>query len=262
MSALKRLPLLALLSILGLFVPAVRQARAQTSPASTNTPPGGVSVSIPSSIQQGGFTGSVSSGPATAEVLKLSFSEAIDRGLKQNLGLLLSSDNTLSARGTKWKELSNLLPNIEAHGQEVSQQVSLNQFGFRIPGVPTVIGPFNYLDIRGSVSQSVFNWNYIQRERSAAQNLKAVEFTYKDARELVVLAVGNSYLQAIAGSARVETTQAQVNTAQTLYDRAVDQQKAGTIPAIDRLRAQVELQSRKQQLIAARNDYAKQKLTL
>jgi len=262
MSALKRSPLLAFLCVLGLFVFSLPLAWPQASSVSTGTPPGGVSVSIPASIQQGGFTGSVPSGPATSEVLKLSFSEAIDRGLKQNLGLLLSSDNTLNARGAKWKELSNLLPNLEAQGQEVSQQVSLADFGFRIPGVPTVIGPFNYLDVRASVTQSVLNWSYIQRERSAAQNLKAAEFSYKDARELVVLAVGNSYLQAIAGGARVETAQAQVATAQTLFDRAVDQQKAGTIPAIDRLRAQVELQSRKQQLIAARNDFAKQKLTL
>ena len=234
----------------------------QTSSVSTPTPNDGVSVSIPYSIQQGGFTGSVPSGPATSEMLKLSFSDAIDRGLKQNLGLLLSSDSALSARGDRWKELSNLLPNLSAQGLEASQQESLAQFGFRIAGVPRVIGPFNYLDMRAFLTQSVFNWNYIQKERAAVQNLKAAEFTYKDARELVVLAVGNSYLQAIAGEARVETTQAQVKTAQTLYDRAVDQQKAGTIPAIDRLRAQVELQSRQQQLIAARNDFAKQKLVL
>jgi len=53
-----------------------------------------------------------------------------------------------------------------------------------------------------------------------------------------------------------------VKTAQALYDRAVDQQKAGVSPAIDTLRAQVELQSRQQQLIVARNDFAKQKLAL
>ena len=47
-----------------------------------------------------------------------------------------------------------------------------------------------------------------------------------------------------------------------LYDKAADQQKAGVSPAIDTLRARVELQSRQQQLIVARNDYAKQKLTL
>src|SRR5437588_218513 len=78
----------------------------------------------------------------------------------------------------------------------------------------------------------------------------------------VVLAVGNSYLQALAGAARVETAEAQVRTAQALYDKAADQQKAGVAPAIDSLRARVELQARQQQFIVARNDYAKQKLAL
>jgi outer membrane protein TolC len=217
-------------------------------------------VTIPPSVQQNGFTGSVPSGSATNEVLQISVIDALDRGLKYNLGLLLSSDSTLSARGARWKELSNLLPNVEAKGQEVSQQVSLAQFGFRIPGVPTVIGPFNYLDMRAYLSQSVFNWNYIQKERSAALSLKAAELSYKDARELVVLVVGNAYLEVIAAASRVETAEAQVKTAQTLYDRSSDQLKAGVSPAIDTLRSQVELQSRKQQLISARNDFAKQKL--
>jgi outer membrane protein TolC len=42
----------------------------------------------------------------------------------------------------------------------------------------------------------------------------------------------------------------------------VDQQNAGVIPAIDSLRARVEFQSQQQQLIVARNNYAKQKLNL
>jgi outer membrane protein TolC len=53
-----------------------------------------------------------------------------------------------------------------------------------------------------------------------------------------------------------------VTNAQALYDKAVDQQRAGLNPAIDTLRSQVELQTREQQLIAARNDFAKQKLSL
>lgn len=220
-----------------------------------------VNVIIPQSVVQNGFTGSVPSKPS-AEVLAISFLEAIDRGLKQNLGVLLSDANTLAARGAKWKELSNLLPNVVAKGQETVQQTSIAALGFRIPGVPRVIGPFNYFDVRASLNQSVFNWNYIQKERSAAQSLKAAEYSYKDARELVVLVTGNAYLQAIAGGARVETAEAQVLTAQTLSDRSADRQKAGVIPAIDALRARVELQSRQQQLIAARNEFAKQKLAL
>ena len=84
------------------------------------------------------------------------------------------------------------------------------------------------------------------------ESLKAAEYTYKDARELVVLVLGNAYLETIAGAARVETAEAQLKTAQTRYDRAVDQQKAGVSPAIDTLRAQMELQSRQQQLIRRR----------
>ncbi len=80
--------------------------------------------------------------------------------------------------------------------------------------------------------------------------------------DLVVLAVGNAYLQTLSSAARVDTLQAQVQTAQALYGKSVDQQNAGVIPAIDSLRARVELQSQQQQLIVARNNYAKQKLML
>jgi outer membrane protein TolC len=223
-----------------------------------------VTVTIPPSVQQNGFTGSVPETKLSPEPLPISFLDAIDRGLKQNLGLLLSGDNTLAARGAKWKELSNLLPNVVAKGEEDVQQTSLSALGLKIPiaGFPRVLGPFNYLDVRAFLDQSVFNWNYIQKERAAAQSLKAAAYSYQDARELVVLITGNAYLEAIAEAARVETAEAQVRTAQTLYDRSVDQQKAGVSPAIDTLRAQVELQSRQQQLIVARNDFAKQKLAL
>jgi outer membrane protein TolC len=222
------------------------------------------SISLPGS--QSPFTGSEPEGKATPEVLQLSLQEAIDRGLRNNLGLLLSGDQAITARGEKWKELSNLLPDLSARVQEDVQTQSLTALGFKsnvfpFP-VPRVIGPFNYFDARASVSQSLFNFRDFEKERAASESLKSAQYTYKDARELVVLAVGNAYLLAIATAARIETTEAQVNNAQALYDKAEDQQKAGLSPAIDTLRSRVELQTRQQQLIAARNDYAKQKLSL
>jgi len=170
-----------------------------------------VTVTIPPSVQQNGFTGSVPETKLSTEPLPISFLDAIDRGLKQNLGLLLSGDNTLAARGAKWKELSNLLPNVVAKGEEDVQQTSLSALGLKIPiaGFPRVLGPFNYLDVRAFLDQSVFNWNYIQKERAAAQSLKAAAYSYQDARELVVLITGNAYLEAIAEAARVETAEAQ-----------------------------------------------------
>jgi len=222
------------------------------------------SVSLPGS--QSPFTGSEPEGQATSAVLQLDFQGAIDRGLRNNLGLLIAGDQTLQARGERWKELSNLLPNFQGRVSEDVQNLSLTALGFKgnlfpFP-LPRVIGPFNYFDMRASLTQSVFNFHDLEQERAAVERLKSAQYTYKDARELVVLAVGNAYLLAIASSARIETADAQVQNAQALYDKAADQLKAGLTPSIDALRSRVELQTRQQQLIAARNDFAKQKLSL
>jgi outer membrane protein TolC len=206
----------------------------------------------------------VPEGNAMPGVLPLSFKDALDRGFRNNLGILLQSDSTLTARGERWKELSLLLPHVNAAVAETAEQIDLAALGFRFnfPGVPNVIGPIGVFQAGTYLTQSVFDYHAIERKRGASYNEKAVQFSLKNARELVVLAVGNAYLVALAGAARVGTAQADVQTAQALYDKTADQQKAGTSPAIDTLRAHVELQTRQQQLIVARNDYAKQKLTL
>ncbi len=213
---------------------------------------------------QSPFSGSVPEGKATDGVLPLSFKDAVDRGLRNNLGILLQSDSTLTARGEKWKELSELLPHLHGEVTELAEQLDLAALGFRFntPGFPKVIGPIGVFETGAYLTQSLFDYHAIERKRGATYNEKAVQFSLKSAREFVILAVGNAYLVAIAGAARVQTAQADVQTAQSLYDKAADQQKAGVSPAIDTLRAHVELQSRQQLLIAARNDYAKQKLTL
>ena len=223
---------------------------------------------------QSPFLGSAPEGNATSETLQIDFKDAIERGLRNNLGVLLATDQTEAARGTRWKELSELLPNLSARVIENAQTQSLAALGFNkllpllappgsnLSAFPRVVPAFNFFDARVSLSQSVFNFRNLEQERASLENMKAAQFNYKDARELVVLAVGNSYLQAIAAAARVETSEAQVKSAQALYDKAADQQKAGLSPAIDALRSQVELQTRKQQLIVARNDLAKSNLSV
>ena len=213
---------------------------------------------------QSAFTSSVPEGKATNEVLPLSFKEAIDRALRNNLGLLLSNDNMLSARGEKWKELSALLPNVSASATQSATQIDLAALGFRFnfPGVTRVVGPIGTFDARAYLKAPIFNWELIQREQGANAGVAVAQLNYKNARELVVLAAGNEYLLTLAASARVDAAQAQVEAAQALYNKAHDQQVAGLTPAIDALRAQVEFSTRQQQLIASRNSYAKQKLML
>src|SRR5215469_17277668 len=96
---------------------------------STSTPPNAPSVTLPGS--QSPFLGSAPEGTAIPEVLPIDFKDAIDRGLRNNLGLLLSSDQTIAARGERWHQLAELLPNVGIRAEEAVQTESLVALGLR-----------------------------------------------------------------------------------------------------------------------------------
>lgn len=239
-------------------------AGSASAPSTQSSPAPSMTLPAPSA-QGADFSGSVSS-PLTPGVLPLSLQDAIDRGLKQNLGLLLSTSDVGVARGQRWQQLSALLPHVNLQPYADVSQVNLAEFGFtfHFPGIniPTVVGPFAYFDARAYLTQSLLDLKSLSNTRAASQRIQSAQYTYRDARDLVVLTVGYAYVQAVADEAQIESVQAQVNTAQALYNQASDQVKAGTSPAIDALRANVELQTRQQQLIQAKNNFAIQKLSL
>jgi outer membrane protein TolC len=216
--------------------------------------------------QQSQFQGSVPTGIVSSGPLALTLRDAIDRGLKANLGLLVSDSANETARGERLRSLSVLLPQVSAKGGETIQQISLKTIGFsfQFPGVsiPTVVGPFHYTDVRAAATWSAFDYSAQKTYKSARESQRAAQLSVLDARDLVVQATANGYLQIIADASRVEAIRSQVETSQALYDRAVDQQNAGTAAGIDVLRSQVELKQQQQRLLAQRNQFEKDKLTL
>jgi outer membrane protein TolC len=197
--------------------------------------------------------------------MPLSLQDAIDRGLKHNLGLLLSDADVRSARGQRWQELSALLPQATATPYVAASKINLAELGLTSVGgitIPPSDGPFSYFDARAAVTQTLFDWKSINATRAANQTVRSAEYKFKDAHDIVVQAVGYVYFQAIEDEARIETDEAQVKTAQALYDQSADQVNAGTSADIDALRTKVELQTRQQQLIQAKNDFAIQKLVV
>ena len=216
--------------------------------------------------QQSQFQGSVPSGAASPTPVALTLHDAVDRGLKTNLGLLVSDSLSESARGARLRSLSALLPSVNGQISQTEEQLSLKTIGLNltIPGVsiPTVVGPFHYTDVRASTSWEIFNYSSIKSHRSAQDNEAAARLSAQDARDLVVQAVASAYLQIIADASRIDAIRSQVRTAQTLYDRSVDQRSAGTAAGIDVLRSQVELKQQQQRLLAQDNQFAKDKLAL
>jgi len=210
----------------------------------------------------GSFQGSVTAGQANAQTLVLSLDDAIQRGVKNNLGAILSGTQTASAKAQRLTQLQPLLPDVEFNAREAEMQVDLAAQGLRIPGFPTIIGPFGYSDLRASLTWSLLDLKALHSYIASKHQFKAAQLSEQDARDMVVLTVGNAYMLVLADQGRVDSFQAQVATSKVSLDQANANHDAGTAPKLDVLRAQVDYQSLQQQLIVAQNSLEKDKLAL
>ena len=213
------------------------------------------------------FLGGVPSGTKTNDVITITILDAMNRALEHNLGVLTAEEQLGRARGTRWRELSALLPNFNARISETRLQTNLQAFGFTSFGssfanIPTIVGPFNVFDARVYLSQAVVDLGALNSTRSESHNVNAAQYTYQGTRDFVVWVAGTLYLQALAADARVESSRAQQQTAQTLYNQATDLKQGGMVAGIDVLRSEVQLSVQTNRTTTAANDAEKAKLQL
>ncbi len=222
------------------------------------------SATPPPQVGDQSFQGSVPQGQASSTPIPLTLGEAITRGLKANLGFLTSEQSSREIRAQRLRALSILLPKITGQVNAVDQQINLQALGFlfSVPGIPTIVGPYSYQSALANVNATLFDFTAISNYKAFREDTKAALLTVKNARDLVVQAVGNAYLQIIADSARITAAQAEIAADQAVYTNAARRHEAGTAIGIDVLRSEVELKQRQQQLVAAINQYAKDKLVL
>jgi outer membrane protein TolC len=206
--------------------------------------------------------GSIPSGTASKEVLHLTLRDAVTMALRYNLGQIESGENTRIARGQRLRAMSALLPQVSAGAAENVAQLSAATLGIKIPQVPAVVGPFSYSTAQASASQTLFNFESIQRYRAARNGEQAAQLTYNDTLDVITLIVGNAYLEVIQAKSRIEAETAQVKNAQALYDQAVDQLHSGTSTKIDETRSGVQLHTEQYNLSIAENNFAIAKLNL
>lgn len=237
-------------------------AQAQTGPALPSAQT--IQTSVPTAAPSTGssFQGSVQAGQATDQTIDLTLDDAMQRGLKNNLGVILSGQQTAGARAQRLSALQALLPTIDANLKASVQQVDLAALGLRVPGFPTVVGPFGYEDLRAYFQWSLVDVKSLRSYMAEKHNFNAAQLTAEDARQMVILTVGNAYLVALADESQVQSVQAQVNTAKVALDQAVASHQAGTAPLIDELRARVAYQTLQQQLIVAQNRLDKDRIAL
>lgn len=216
----------------------------------------------PQQVPAQSYQGSVAEEQVVAGVLPLTFEDAVQRGLKHNLGVILTANNQISARSTQLAQLQSLLPGINGTIKQAEMETDLQAQGLRIAGFPAIIGPYAYQDFRASLDWTLFSVASLRNYIAAKHGFTAAGLSLEDARNEVVLSVGNAYLLVIADQGKVDSANAQVSTSKVSFAQAQQQHQAGTTPLLDELRAQVDYQTQQQNLIQAQANLAKDKLAL
>ena len=242
------------------------------SVVATQSPVAGTTTSVntinPAIQALGPYAGSALSTAKRPFSGKLSLQEAVSRGLEYNLGTVGLTLAMQQAHGQAIVSRSALLPNLNGTLSETAQQTDLRAAGLRISspiagfGIPSIVGPFNYFDLRAHLTQTVADFAALNNYRSTKETLRANELFGQDAKDLVVLAVGGAYLQVIAAQARVISAKAQLDAANALYQQTAQQRAVGLVAQIDVNKNQVQALTQQQRLATLQNDLAKQKINL
>jgi outer membrane protein TolC len=214
------------------------------------------------------YNGSVPDASTVNVALPLTLENALKLGLRNNLAEISQNNSVLEAGGQRLVARSALLPDVSSSVGETLSKIDLAAQGLKsstlgIPGLPAVIGPFNFFDARAvRVSQTVVDLVRLGNLRSATQNLNAARAAAMDARDLIVFAVVGTYLQVTTAQARVVAGRAQAESSRSIYQQASDRMTAGLNARIDVTRSQVQYQTDVQRLRAEQADVEKQKLNL
>jgi outer membrane protein TolC len=223
------------------------------------------------------YVGSVQAVGYTTEPKALSLDDAIKLGIDNNLALTLAREQQKTADAEKLQLVNVLLPDLTLHGETGVHQYNLEAEGFHpsieplfaklfptgtslssfhlVTKVDTTMGQVNF-------SQALFNWAGYDVWRASQAFQKAAYYNAQSSRGLVVLNVGNTYLQALAAKAQADYARALLKTDETVLYQAHEEHLAGTVANLDELRARVQYQSQEQAVIAAENDFEKAKIAL
>lgn len=203
---------------------------------------------------------------ATGRPASLSFEQAIQLAIENNLATLLAHERRNEARGVKQQSLSPLLPNISGVAYQANLTENLVALGFTpgsITGInSTFLGPFKNFDARILLTQTIFDLSAIRSYQAGRTGVRVAELREGLAREQVASGTGLIYLEALRADATVVAAQANVDLAQALLKLAQDQRNAGVATGVDVTRAQTRLAEQQVRLAQAQTTSEQARLDL
>jgi outer membrane protein TolC len=217
------------------------------------------------------FAGDIGVEQATAGPLALGLDDAIDRGTRQNLQVLLANQANLAVRGQILSAIYELMPNLKVVAYTNTLQLNLAAMGFKPSSLanfglpPNAIHTIVKVDTTSAqltADQVLFNLPYFYLYAAAKKAQNVVTMNLLNVRGQVVEAVGTQYLAALADQAQIANHQALLTADNEVLRQATLSHDAGVGINLDVLRARVQLQTEQQALISAQNTFAKDKIAL
>jgi outer membrane protein len=187
--------------------------------------------------------------------LELNLQQAVQMALKQNPSVQIAVLSLAESHKDSDITLSKLLPQADFNVSDRAIRENIEAaIGISVPGFPEAVGPFQVFQTGATFSAPIFDLSLWREWQGSKKNISSADAQQLSVREQVVLLVVSQYLTTLRSSAEISAAQAQVELAQALYDQAFDMEKHGAATSVDVLRANVELQNEKQQLIIAQTN--------
>ena len=207
------------------------------------------------------------------QVLQLSLKQAVDIALapEGNTRVRLALEDLKQAETRADEARAALLPDLESYVQYQNETNNIKAFGFSFPtiilpgftfNIPSLLGPFDLLDVRATVQQNIFDISSLRRFQASKVAIEAVKADNEGTRDQVTDQVARAYLAALRAQASLDTARANVELSEALLRLAQSQKNAGTGTGIEITRAQVQLANDRQLELVAENDLDRSRLQL
>lgn len=191
-------------------------------------------------------------------VLKLSLTEAIDAALDKSPNIRLFRERIAAARAASRTQLGALLPNIASTGKYNHQTFFLGTIG----GAPVRTDPFDIVDGRASVTQSLFSLSLIERWRASRSALQVAELDSATTENDTVAKVALTYFEVLRNQQTRDARSANVGLYEDLVTFIKNRQAGGMATGLDTARLETQLENERQRLELAKGEVERAKLML
>lgn len=204
-----------------------------------------------------------------ALTLSLTLREAVRLALSPRGNLAVDvADQSVAAAQARFSE--SRAPgklSVDLSFNAVTDRLSLDAFGFQSIHVlgfmfPSAVGPFEVLESRVHIRQSLFDQESLHRKEVARAEIVAAQKETDEVRDQIAGRVARLYLLAQRDASAVETAQALVVTAESTLQEIGNRNAQGQALGLDVSQVRVEVSGAKQNLLKAQLQRARTEIDL